>query len=135
MYFLNPSMRIHPSHLVQRSKELGPFQHVQHVKFTPCLVACGWFTCKMACGLRLAPIPSSHSWPAPVCGCEFTAGLLLLDGAREQKFKFWQLSGDFPLSHNKQKCKMIPNKNSAFNGRPNPSMRHPENWLGVSKSS
>ena len=29
----------------------------------------------------------------------------------EQKFKLEQFSGDFPLNHHKQKCKMLPNNN------------------------
>ena len=34
---------------------------------------------------------------------------LTLEGG--QKIKFQQLSGDFPLNHNKQKCTMAPNNN------------------------
>ena len=43
------------------------------------------------------------------------SGNYLVDvGLGEQKNKFWQLSGDFPLNHSKQKCKMLPNNHHDY---------------------
>ena len=47
----------------------------------------------------------------PASGGEELAPITWLTLEGEQQFKFQQLSGDFPLNHNKQKCKMFPNNN------------------------
>ena len=56
--------------------------------------------------------PQTH-WP---CGQLLAASILgrteaLVDVGRGATIKLKQLSGDFPLNHNKQKCEMFPNNN------------------------
>ena len=56
-----------------------------------------------------------HRAPSP--------GKCLVDVGRGAKFKFQQLSGDFPLNHNKQKCKMLPNNNHEWSQKLKPAVR------------